>query len=211
VTAVLGEPASVVAKAWTEIDRLTRGGCWSVRRILITGAGPVGLLAALIGRERNLTVHVFDKATGGPKPEIVRALGAEYHTGDFASLPSDFDVVIECTGAPSVAMHVIAKTRPDGVACLLGVSGDRPPISIDAGEINDCVVLGNRAIIGSVNANRSHYEAGHAALRRADRRWLDRLITRRIPFAEAERALEPSPGDVKTVIVFDRARDLIES
>jgi threonine dehydrogenase-like Zn-dependent dehydrogenase len=211
LTAVLGEPASVVAKAWEQIDRVTVGECWMPRRALISGAGPVGLLAGLIGRERGLEVHLFDRDTDGPKPSLARDLGATYHTGDFAKLPADFDIVLECTGAPPLAMRAVTRTHLNGVVCLLGVSGDRPPISIDAGEINDCVVLGNRIVIGSVNANRSHYEAGHAALLRADRRWLDRLITRRIPFAEAERAFEPTAGDVKTVIVFDRMHTILRS
>jgi threonine dehydrogenase-like Zn-dependent dehydrogenase len=204
LTAVLGEPASVVAKAWEQIDRVTVGECWTPRRVLITGAGPVGLLAALIGRERGLEVHLFDRNTDGPKASLARELGATYHAGDFAKLRSDFDVVIECTGAPPLAMHAVTKTGLNGVVCLLGVSGDRPPIKVDAGEINDSLVLGNRIIIGSVNANRSHYEAGLAALRRADPKWLERLITRRVPFANATEAFEADPAGVKTVILFDR-------
>ena len=207
LTAVLVEPASVVAKAWEQIGRVTVGECWTPRRVLVTGAGPVGLLSALIGRERGLDVHLFDRDTDGPKPALARELGAAYHTGDFADLPNDFDLVVECTGAPPIAVRAVTKTRANGVVCLLGVSGDRPPISIDAGEVNDCLVLGNRIVIGSVNANRSHYEAGHQALLRADRRWLERLITRRVPFSRATEAFESGRG-IKTVIVFERAREL---
>jgi threonine dehydrogenase-like Zn-dependent dehydrogenase len=208
LAAVLGEPASVVAKAWAMVDSVTRDACWTPRRALVTGAGPVGLLAALIGHQRGLEVHLFDRATDGPKPALARQLGVIYHTGEFNALPADFDVVIECTAAPMIAMRSASRTAPNGVVCLVGVAEHRPPISIDAAAVNDLLVLGNRIIVGSVNANRSHYEAGHEALRRADRRWLDALITRRIPFAKAERAFDAPKGDVKTVIVFDRAREV---
>jgi len=210
IAGVLVEPASVVANAWSKIDAVTVGMCWTPRRALITGAGPVGLLAAMMGRQRGLDVHVFDRATDGIKPTLVRDLGAEYHTGDFGALPSDFDVVIECTAAPPIVMNAARKTAPDGVVCLLGVAGKRPPENVDAASLNDAVVLGNRIILGSVNANRSHYEGGRNALMRADRRWLDRLITRRVPFADATKAFAAEQGGVKTVIIFARAAGIVD-
>ena len=206
---VLTEPASVVAAAWSKIDALTRDACWTVTRVLVTGAGPVGLLAALLGRQRGLEVHVFDRATTGPKPALARDIGASYHAGDFGGLPADFDVVIECTAAPPIVMGAPVHTLPDGVVCLLGVSGHRPAISVDAAALNDSIVLGSRVVIGSVNANRRHYEAARDALGRATPSWLDRLVTRRIPFADAVTAFSAETDDVKTVIVFDRARGVI--
>ena len=209
IAGVLVEPASVVANAWSKIDAVTVGMCWTPRRALITGAGPVGLLAAMMGRQRGLDVHVFDRATDGVKPALVRDLGATYHNGDFGALPSDFDVVIECTAAPPIVVNATFKTAPDGVVCLLGVAGKRPPETVDAAALNDSVVLGNRVLLGSVNANRAHYEAGRNALMRADRQWLGRFITRRVPFAEADKAFVAAKGDVKTVILFDRATGVI--
>ncbi len=49
--------------------------------MLVTGAGPIGLLAALIGKQRGLDVHVLDRVDSGAKPDLVRALGATYHSG----------------------------------------------------------------------------------------------------------------------------------
>jgi threonine dehydrogenase-like Zn-dependent dehydrogenase len=79
---VLTEPASILAKAWEQIDRISTRACSAHGRVLVTGAGPIGLMAALMGAQRELDVHVLDRATEGVKPEAVRALGAEYHTGD---------------------------------------------------------------------------------------------------------------------------------
>ena len=78
---VLLEPASVLAKAWEHIERIGHRAVWEPRKVLVTGAGPIGLLAALMGVGRGLEVHVLDRATDGPKPGLVRDLGATYHTG----------------------------------------------------------------------------------------------------------------------------------
>src|SRR3954469_16148179 len=79
LAAVLLEPASVLAKAWEHIERIGRRARWSPRRVLVTGAGPVGLMAALIGTQRGIEMHVMDRNEDGPKPALVRALGATYH------------------------------------------------------------------------------------------------------------------------------------
>src|SRR5438045_580770 len=73
--------ASVLARAWEHVERVGRRGRWAPEKVLVTGAGPIGLLAALMGVQRGLEVHVLDRVAGGPKPALVRALGAAYHTG----------------------------------------------------------------------------------------------------------------------------------
>ncbi len=97
---VLAEPASVVAKAWDHIERIgARSSAWTPRSVLVTGAGPIGLLAALLGTQKGYDVHVADRVTDGPKPGLVTGLGARYHTDPVASLAASADIVIECTGA----------------------------------------------------------------------------------------------------------------
>ena len=200
---VLIEPASVVAKAWEEIERIGRRECWSPRRVLVTGAGPVGLLAALLGVKRKLDVHVFDRVSDGPKPSLVRDLGATYHSGSLHDLQGAFDIIIECTGAPAVVVELPSRAAPDAAICLLGISLRDQPMSVDVGALNNTLVTGNRVVFGSVNANRRHYEAAHDALRGADAAWLGRLITRRVPFADWKTAFTARPDDVKVIIVFD--------
>jgi hypothetical protein len=65
------------------------------------------------------------------------------------------------------------------------------------------MVLGNAVVFGTVNANRRHYEAAAATLARADRQWLERLITRKVPLARWREAYERRAGDVKTVLLFE--------
>jgi hypothetical protein len=73
-------------------------------------------------------------------------------------------------------------------------------LEVDVGELNRSMVLENDVVFGSVNANRSHYEAAAAALAVADRDWLQGLITRRVPLADWAQALHKQPGDIKAVI-----------
>jgi len=199
---VLLEPTSVVAKAWDQIERIGRRATWNPRRVLVTGAGPIGLLASLLGVQRGLDVHVFDLATEGPKPGLVAALGATYHTGDIADACAAADVVVECTGVGQLVFDAMEHVSADGIVCLVGVSPAGRQLNVDAGALNTDMVLGNRVVFGSVNANRSHYEAAATALSRADRAWLEGLITRRVPLADWTQALQRQDGDVKVVIEF---------
>jgi glucose 1-dehydrogenase len=200
---VLLEPSSIVAKAWDHIERIGRRfHSWEPRRLLVTGAGPVGLLAALMGKQRGYRVDVLDRARDGPKPGLVLDLGASYHVApddDISSLEPD--VVIECTGAPSVIANVLGNTAPSGVVCLVGLSGSHETI-FDLGAFNKTMVLNNDVVFGSVNANRRHYEMAAKSLADADQEWLGRLISRRVPLSNWQEALENRPDDIKVVIDF---------
>jgi threonine dehydrogenase-like Zn-dependent dehydrogenase len=199
---VLLEPASVVAKAWEHVERIGGRARWEPRRALVTGAGPIGLLAALLGRQRGLEVHVLDRTTEGPKPGLVRDLGAVYHTGSVEEACRDTDVAIECTGAGQLVFDVMENLAPNGIVCLTGVSSGGRSIPVDAGALNRELVLANDVIVGSVNANRRHYRQAAEALDKADRDWLERVITRRVPLDRFQEALQRQPNDVKVAIEF---------
>ena len=196
---VLMEPASVVAKAWEQVERVGGRAWFEPRTVLVTGAGPIGLLAALLGAQRGLEVHVLDRATEGAKPAAVRALGATYH-----SEPPDLhtDIVIEATGAPTLVLDAIAETASYGVTVLTGVSSAGRRVDVDLGAANRSIVLENDAVVGSVNANLRHWALAAEALARADNDWLNRLITRRVPLDDYRTAFEPAPGDIKTVVAL---------
>ena len=196
---MLLEPTSVVAKAWEQIERISAARpCADSRRVLVTGAGPIGLLAALLGVQRRCDVHVLDRVEDGPKPELVRSLGATYWTGlDDAG---EFDIVIEATGVGQLVFDVMLRTRPLGIVCLTGVSSTGRTLSVDAGAVNNELVLENDVVFGSVNANRRHYEQAREALLGAERSWLEGLITKRVPLGEWEAALSPGEHDVKAVV-----------
>jgi glucose 1-dehydrogenase len=203
MTGVLLEPASVVAKAWDHIEHIGARAFWQPDTVLITGAGPIGLLAALLAMQRGLDVHVLDRATDGPKPELVRSLGATYHTDAIADIGIRPDIVVECTGAAAVIVDVLGTTAAAGIVCLAGLSPGRRAVDVDIAGLNRSMVLENDVVFGSVNANRRHYELAADALAKADRAWLDRMITRRVPLDQYSAALEKQPNDVKTVIHFE--------
>jgi glucose 1-dehydrogenase len=202
--AVLVEPASVVAKAWDHIGRLAQRARSKPRTALITGAGPVGLLAALLAAQLDLDVHVLDRHTDGPKPGLVADLGAAYHTGAVRDTCPEPDVIVECTGVGQLVLDAIEHTAPNGIVCLAGLSSGARTVDIDGAAVNRRLVLENDVVFGTVNANRRHYESAVAALAAADPAWLARLITRREPLPAWRAALEKRSDDVKVVI--DMAR-----
>jgi threonine dehydrogenase-like Zn-dependent dehydrogenase len=203
---VLMEPTSVVAKGWEQIERVGNRAWFEPRRVLVTGAGPIGLLAALLAVQRGLEVHVLDLATDGPKPDAVRALGAEYHTAGIGEVTARAkpDIIVEATGASAVVFDAMASTASYGIVCLTGVSPGGRKITVDVSTMNRDMVLENDAVIGSVNANLRHYAAAADALAEADADWLHRLITRRLPLDRAVEAFEARPGDIKTVLTLTK-------
>ncbi len=204
---VLTEPTSVVAKAWEQVDRTGDRAWFSPRTVLVTGAGPIGLLAAMIGVQRGLDIHVLDRVTEGVKPELVESLGATYHHEGLAAAASAArpDVVIEATGVGSVAFEAMAETSPYGIVCLTGVSPRGRTLKIDAGALNRELVLENDVVVGSVNANMRHYQAAADHLARADVAWLRRLITTTLPLEDFATAFEQERDDVKVVISLEDA------
>ena len=201
---VLLEPASVVAKAWEQVERIGARAHWRPTRVLVTGAGPIGLLAALLGVQRGLDIHVLDRATEGPKPGLVKDLGAAYYAGSLGEACIDVDIVLECTGVGQLVFDVMRCIAPGGIVCLTGVSSGHRQLAIDMDALNRELVLENNVVFGTVNANRRHYEAAANALAQADPGWLARLITRRVPLDRWADAFVRRPHDVKTVIDFPR-------
>src|SRR6266536_1837588 len=195
---VLLEPTTIVSKrgsTWTG----SASAFWAPEVVAVTGAGPVGLLAALLGVQRGLRVHGFDRVSSGPKPQLVADLGATYQTESLPDSGIAADVTVECTGVPSVIVDAMTHSATDAAVCLTGVSSTGTAIPVDIGEFNRKMVLRNDVLFGSVNANRRHYEAA-AALSAADRSWLGHLITRRVPLSDFRDAFTRRPDDAKIVL-----------
>jgi glucose 1-dehydrogenase len=199
---VLVEPTSVVAKAWEEVERIGSRSWFEPERVLVTGAGPIGLLAAMLGRQRGLEVHVLDQVRTGPKPGLVEDLGATYHCDGFdeALAGGRPDIVIEATGVAPLVVAAMASTASYGIVCLTGVSTPGRTVSLDAGGLNRSIVLENDVVFGSVNANLRHYGLAAGALAGADAGWLARLVSRRVPLESFAEAFEAREGDVKVVL-----------
>ena len=201
ILGVLLEPMTVITKALEQVRAVGQRAFWEPKTVLVTGAGPIGLLAAFAASVNGLEVHVLDRVETGLKPELVRAVGATYHSGRVVDVGFEPDFIVECTGVGSVIADSIQQIGAGGVLCLTGVGGG----GLSGYAVADSAakaVLKNNVLVGSVNANRRHWYKASQLLARGDRNWLGRLITRRERPENFEKALERRPDDIKVVIQF---------
>ncbi|TDD86806.1 glucose 1-dehydrogenase [Actinomadura rubrisoli] len=197
---VLLEPATVIAKAWEQTDRFFTRSSWRPEVALVTGAGPIGLFAALLAVQRGLEVHVADIKDSAAKRALVTDLGATFHVGDVGDIGTVPDVVIECTGHGPLLFQLTELVAPNAVICLTGISSGKGKTPVGADEINKELVLENTVVFGSVNAARRNFEQAADALAKADPDWLDRLITRRVPMDAFTDGLHKHPEDIKVAV-----------
>ena len=198
--AVLLEPTTVVEKGIAqayEIQRRLR--VWRPRRAAVMGAGTIGLLAAMALRLRGLEVTVFGR-TAAPylNSDLVRALGAGYESTvtlpiiEGAARYGPFDLIFEATGASSVVFESMRALGKNGVLVLSSVTGGDHRIEIPADRINLEFVLGNKVMVGTVNANREYFEMGVKDMAHAVSMypgWLERLLTHPVRGLEEYRLL----------------------
>jgi len=185
---VLLEPMTVVEKGIVqayEIQRRLR--VWRPRRAAVMGAGTIGLLAALVLRLRGLDVTVFGQR---PVPyrnsELIDALGARYTStaalsiADGARRHGPFDVIFEATGFSPVVFEAMQALGKNGVLVLSSVTGGDRRVDVPADRINLDFVLGNKVMVGTVNANREYFERGVEDMAFAEVEypgWLQQLLT----------------------------------
>jgi threonine dehydrogenase-like Zn-dependent dehydrogenase len=185
---VLLEPTTVVEKGITqayEIQRRLR--VWKPRRAAVMGAGTIGLLATLVLRLRGLDVTTFGLT---PKPylnsDLIEAIGGRYVSTqetpiiEGSAKYGPFDIVFEATGYSPVVFESMRALGKNGVLVLSSVTGGDCRIEVPAAKINLQFVLGNKVIVGTVNANREYFETGVRDLSQAELQypgWLRRLLT----------------------------------
>lgn len=204
--AVLLEPLAVAEKAIRHAFAAQRRmRVWRPEHAIVTGAGPVGLLAAIALRLRGLEVAVVERTHKPERTGLLARLGARYAAT--SQVPFDtlgpVDLVFEATGSAGVAFGSIALLRPNGVLILTSVTGGGRSLDLPADELNKRIVLQNLLVLGSVNANAADFRTGIEDLRAAEAAWpgiLASLITRRVPLADAASALQRDPRDIKTVV-----------
>ena len=202
---VLLEPTTVVAKAWEQVAAVGQRAFWEPQNVLVTGAGPIGLLAAMIGKQHGLDVHVLDRVTTGRKPELVRQLGATYHSCAVTEIGFEPDIIVECTGVGQVIVDALKTSSAGGIVCLTGVGSGGRTSGLPAADLASAMVLKNNVIVGSVNANKRHWYKAGVALARADASWLSQLVNRREAPESFSRALDRQPDDIKVVVQFSDA------
>lgn len=197
---VLTEPASIIAKAFEQIGHVAdQREVWQPRSALVLGAGPIGLLAALACAQRGIEPHVLDRVTTGPKPDLVRRLGGQYHH-DAGSLTGGYDLALECSGTAALMLEALSRTAATGVTCLIGIPSAGRKTETDLGGMYRRLVLANQIVIATMTANRRHFQEAIELLSQADHDWLSAMITRRLDLPQWEEAFASPREHVKTVI-----------
>ncbi len=202
ILGVLLEPTSVVTKAWEHTLAIGTRAFWEPATALVTGAGPIGLLCAMAGKQLGVEIHVLDRAVTGLKPELVQALGATYHSCSISDVGFTPDVIMECTGVGSIIADSFSLIAASGIICLAGVGHGGSVPRIATANVASSAVLKNNVVFGSVNANKRHWFKASESLARADRDWLARLITRRERPEEFVKAMTRQADDIKVIIQF---------
>jgi len=213
---VLAEPASICARGIRHVHAVGGRQPWAPQRALVLGAGAIGMLSTILLRLEDYEVWTAARGeAGSEKAQLVESVGARYvSTADASPLAlaqddGGFDLVVEATGNAQVMLDTLALLRRNGVACLLGIDGHEQEVCLDGRVIGVDAILQNRALLGSVNANRVDWLAAVEQLDRAQARWPGELaacVGLRVPLDRFEEAfafsgvkatltLEPSPPE----------------
>jgi glucose 1-dehydrogenase len=217
---VLLEPFTVVEKGIAqafEIQRRLR--VWRPRRVAVMGAGTIGLLATLALRLRGLDVTTFALAR---KPnlnaELIERIGARYvataekSIADGAREYGPFDMIFEATGYSPVVFDSLLALGKNGVLILSSVTGGNRKVEVPADRINLEFVLGNKVMVGTVNASRENFEEGVRDMAQSEAQfpgWLSRLLTHPVPGLENYRTLfQHLTGNAGGIKVFCEVAEL---
>jgi threonine dehydrogenase-like Zn-dependent dehydrogenase len=185
---VLLEPTTVAEKGINhayEIQRRIK--VWEPRRACILGAGTIGLLSALVARLRGLEVTVYSLAR---KPnrnaDLIEELGGVYVSSQDATLAQaseergPFDLMLEATGFSPLAWEAAEVLGKNGVLVLASITGGDRRVEVNSDAINQSFVLGNKVMVGTVNASPNDFRTGVDDLIKAEAvypGWLGKLLT----------------------------------
>jgi glucose 1-dehydrogenase len=212
--AVLLEPMSVVEKGIDHTYLLQkRLKVWKPTFAMVLGAGPIGLLATAVLRTRGLrTVVIGREDETDFRAGIAKQMGAEYISVANKSLidvPKQTgypDIVIEATGVSRVVFDAMEILGPNGVLCLLSVTGgdtkNEEPIDL----INQRLVLGNQVVFGSVNANPRHFKLGVKDFVTISKKWpgtMSKLLTNRIPWEDHKKWFAERGSGIKSTLEIE--------
>ncbi len=204
---VLLEPMSVAEKGVFQAYKMQERMIWRPKRALVLGAGPLGLLTTYLLRCRGMEVHaVATRSADSPKARLVQRVGATYvnSTEQPTNTLGRFDLIMEETGVPSVAMEALHLLNTNGIICFLGIY-PHAQLFEDVGALYTDMVLGNKTFFGSVNANKRYFEMGAKDFAVIEERFpgvLRDTITKVVPPSDYLKAYRPSRDDIKTVISF---------
>jgi threonine dehydrogenase-like Zn-dependent dehydrogenase len=187
---------------------------WRPERVLVLGAGPIGILGALVLKLAGAGEVLAVERTERPaKHDLLAAAGIGYKATGGGPLREvlagdRFDLILEATGSSQSVVDALPLLAANSVCCLTGVfPGNAAERSVPLDELLREMLYRNKSIVTTVNSNRSYFERGVQSMVEIERRWpglLARLITRRMPMERYAEAVEPERDGVKTVVEVGR-------
>jgi glucose 1-dehydrogenase len=188
---VLLEPLAVAEKGLNQAYEIQRRlKVWQPRRAAVVGAGTIGLLATLAMRLRGVEVTCYSRRLPPYfKSELITELGSHYVSSQQATLTEaserygPFDLIFEASGFSPLAFQAAEALGKNGVLVLSSVTGGEKTVEVNTDKINQGFVLGNKVMVGTVNASRADFVSGVNDLVKAEAffpGWLNKLLTTRV-------------------------------
>lgn len=230
---ILAEPLTIAEKALFEVWDIQARMPWACRHdqhphrkgepipadqigyphnAVVLGAGPVGLLGAMLLCATGFKTFVYSKEpVGSPKSQLTQEIGATYISGSLTSLEQlakqvgNVDLVYEATGASGLSFEMLKYLGTNGIFVFTGVPGRKGPIEVDTDLMMRDLVLKNQVVFGSVNAGKNAYLKAIEDLGTFRKRWpnvLKTLITGHYAPEKYQDLLLGNPGGIKNVITF---------
>jgi 2-desacetyl-2-hydroxyethyl bacteriochlorophyllide A dehydrogenase len=192
--ALLAEPLACVLHG---VDRL---GAATGQDAVVWGAGPIGLLTAVVLRHKGTDVHVVERSEA--RRDAAAALGLAV-VADAAALPgSDAAVVVDATGVPAAIEEGFGRLRRGGTLLMMGVASPGSAVSLDPHRINwhELTIVGSMAV-------QSTFERAVRLLDRIGDQ-VRPLVTHDVPLESFPDALDlvRSQGALKVLVRPDRPR-----
>jgi threonine dehydrogenase-like Zn-dependent dehydrogenase len=202
---VLAEPTSICERALRHARTIGDRQPWQLGRALVIGAGAIGLLMTYLLRLADVEVWT---ASLEPENDLVEQCGANYVSTQETELSDvgKFDLVVEAAGNAPLMAQALGLLRRSGVACILGIDPREQTVEVDGRTLGVDLILENRVLFGSVNAQRRDWLAAVADLDRAHERWpeaLDRFVKLRVGLDRFQEAFEHRDGKATLVLSGD--------
>jgi len=199
---VLAEPTSICERALRHARTIGDRQPWQLERALVVGAGAIGLLMTYLLRLAEVEVWT---ASLEPGNDLVEQCGANYVSTQHTELSAvgKFDLVVEAAGNAELMAQALGLLRRSGVACILGIDPRAQTVEIDGRTLGVDLILENRVLFGSVNAQRRDWLAAVADLDRAHDRWpeaLERFVRLRVGLDGFQDAFDHRDGKATLVL-----------
>lgn len=222
--AVLVEPLTIAEKALIQVSWIQQRLPWGppapgapeepvsgyLHRAVVLGAGPVGLLGAMLLVKSGFQTHVYSREQApNPRADLVASIGAKYISSETVSVEQlatqvgNIDLVYEATGASRMSFEALKYLGANGVFVFTGVPGRRSPAEVDTDLIMRNLVLKNQVVLGTVNAGRDAFQAAIRDLGSFLQRWPNEvraLITKRYPLEGFRELVSGEAGGIKNVV-----------